>query len=98
MKDNHRADQVRLEANGAVQAQLATLPRLDQARAERALTRLVENPNSSSPVKKRLIQDRNLWSVRISPQLRALVRIDHDKVTLIAIARHDELGRYWLDN
>jgi mRNA-degrading endonuclease RelE of RelBE toxin-antitoxin system len=83
-----------LEANSAVQKQLSTLPPPDQSRTQRALTRLVENPDSSSPVKRRVSADSDLWEVKISPQLRALVRIERDTITVLAVARHDELEQY----
>jgi mRNA-degrading endonuclease RelE of RelBE toxin-antitoxin system len=98
MKDAQKESQLPFEANSAVQAQLSTLPTSDQLLTQRALTRLAENPNSSTPIKKRLGLDHDLWEVKISPQLRALVRIEHDKLTVLAIARHDEIARYRLSD
>jgi hypothetical protein len=98
MRDVQRGDQIRFEANRAIQAQLATLPPIDQARTQRALMRLVENPDSAKPVRKKLRQGHDLWEVEISPELRALVRIADEKVTVLAIARHDELVSYRLDH
>jgi mRNA-degrading endonuclease RelE of RelBE toxin-antitoxin system len=88
-------DSMQLEANSALQAQISTLPPNDRLRTQSALARLAENPNSSSPTKRRLSSsDPGLWEVKIGPQLRALVRIEHEKVILLAVARKDEIKRY----
>jgi mRNA-degrading endonuclease RelE of RelBE toxin-antitoxin system len=85
---------VQFEINSAIRAQLSTLPKSDQTRFERELGRLAENPQSPSPTKRRVSPDRDLWELRISPQLRALVRIKNDKVVVLAVVRHDQLARY----
>ena len=83
-----------LEINSAIKAQLSTLPKVDQLRAERVLKRVAENPHVPASIKSRLTSDPNLWQVRISPKLRALVKITNGRVTVVAVARHDQLKRY----
>jgi len=83
-----------LEMNSAIKAQLSTLSKLDRARTERVLKRVAEDPHMPPSIKSRLNSDPNLWQVRISPTLRALVRIANGKVIVLAVARHDELKRY----
>jgi mRNA-degrading endonuclease RelE of RelBE toxin-antitoxin system len=82
---------MQLEINRAIKAQLSTLSKADQSRAERVLKRVAENPQSPSSIKKRLASDPNLWLVRLNPKLRALVRIEDSKVTVLAVARQDQL-------
>jgi mRNA-degrading endonuclease RelE of RelBE toxin-antitoxin system len=92
---------VQFEINIAIRAQLSTLPKSDQMRFERELGRLAENPQSPSPGKKRVSADRDLWELRISPKLHALVRIKRDKITVLAVVQKAELERYlrrkWTD-
>jgi mRNA-degrading endonuclease RelE of RelBE toxin-antitoxin system len=80
-----------LEINSAIKAQLSTLPKADQSRAERVLKRVAENPRSPSSIKRRLTSDPDLWLVRLNPKLRALVRIADTKMTVLAVARDDQL-------
>ncbi len=82
---------MQLEINSAIKAQLSTLPKADQSRAERVLRRVAENPRSPSSIKKRLTSDPNLLLVKLDPKLRALVRIEDGKVRVLAVARQDQL-------
>jgi mRNA-degrading endonuclease RelE of RelBE toxin-antitoxin system len=79
-------------ANSAIQAQLSTMPEADQDRVDSMLQRLAQHPESVRDHLRR--RDDNLWEFRITSRLLALVRIEKDRIELLAVARPDQLDLY----
>jgi hypothetical protein len=85
---------VEVLVNSAIKAQLSTLPESEQVQTDVMLQRLArEFPGL--PNLKPLPAASNLWELRISSRLRALVRIENDQANVLAVARPDQLQRYW---
>jgi hypothetical protein len=91
--------QMKISANTAVKSQLSTLPQSDQYHVTSVLSNLLAKPIESSYQIKRIPDGRDLFMVRITSRLRALVRInrDEDQIELIAIARPDQIEPYLKD-
>ena len=78
--------------NSAIEAQLSTMPAADQDRVDSMLQRLAQQPESVRDHRRR--RDDNLWEFRITSRLLALVRIEKDRIELLALARPDQLDFY----
>ncbi len=85
---------VEILVNSAIKAQLSTLPEAEQIQTDAMLQRLGQD-FPGLPNLKRLRAASNLWELRISSRLRALVRIENDRANVLAVARPDQLQRYW---
>ena len=83
-----------VSANSAIKAQLSTLPESDQDRVDSMLKTLAQDPQSLADHLRQVPGDNNLWEVRITSRLRALVRIENNRIEILAIARPDQLDRY----
>jgi mRNA-degrading endonuclease RelE of RelBE toxin-antitoxin system len=83
-----------VHVNSAIRAQLSTLPDSDQAKTESVLQKLRQGLPRTASIR-RLRENGNLWEVRITSRLRALLRIESDHVEVLAVARPDQLQRYW---
>jgi Txe/YoeB family toxin of Txe-Axe toxin-antitoxin module len=80
--------------NSAIQAQISTLPSADQQRLASLLKQLSNNSRVVPENMSRLADQENLWSARITRNLRAIFRIYGDDVELLAVARPHQLGNY----
>jgi mRNA-degrading endonuclease RelE of RelBE toxin-antitoxin system len=83
-----------VHVNSAIRAQLSTLPDSDQAKTESILQKLTQGL-PRTPNIRRLRGNGDLWELRITSRLRALLRIENDRVEVLAVARPDQLQRYW---
>lgn len=82
-------------ANTAIRAQLSTLPESDQDRVDSMLQKLAQDAKSVRDHLRQIRTDTNLWELRITSRLRALLRIENDRIEVLAVARPDQLNRYW---
>ena len=80
--------------NTPTKIQISTLPKTDRAQTDASLRRLARD-FPKLPNLKRVRPAGNLWELRISPRLRALVQIDNERANVLAVARPDQLRRYW---
>jgi hypothetical protein len=85
---------MKISANSAIQSQLSTLPTRDQEHVTSVLSSF--DPARASDHVRKIPNDNNLYEVRITSRLRALVRIrrDLDQVELLAVVRPDQIDRY----
>jgi len=86
---------VEVLANTAIRAQLSTLPESDQDRVDSMLQKLAQDAKSVRDHLRQIRTDTNLWELRITSRLRALLRIENDRIEVLAVARPDQLNRYW---
>jgi Txe/YoeB family toxin of Txe-Axe toxin-antitoxin module len=80
--------------NSAIQAQISTLPVADQTRIASVLHQLENTPRRIPENVHRLIGQNDLWSARITRNLRAIFRITDDDIYLLAIARPQQVDHY----
>jgi hypothetical protein len=85
---------MQLEINSALNAQLSTFPESDRKRILRALIGFIDDPYSRNPKVTKVASDLQLRQIKISPKLRALVRLEEDKVVVLAVMRPSQLARY----
>jgi hypothetical protein len=86
---------VEILANTAIKAQLSTLPESDQNSVDSMLKKLAQDTRSVQSNLSKVSTGKNLWELQITSHLRALVRIDEDQIEILAVARPDQLKRYW---
>jgi hypothetical protein len=86
---------VEILANTAIKAQLSTLPESDQNIVDSMLKKLAQDSRSVASNLSKVSTGKNLWELQITSHLRALVRIDEDRIEVLAVARPDQLKRYW---
>ena len=79
--------------NSAIKAQISTLPASDRARLNARLHKL---PPVLRPTRSiiRVAGSNNMWVLRVTPDLRALLQVDDDKITVIALSREQQIERY----
>jgi hypothetical protein len=85
---------VELEVPTAIRAQLVTLPDDERGAILARLELLGRDPNRLAADVRRSRDDVDLWTVRLSPRLRALVRADGHRLRVLAVASSDQLLPY----
>ena len=85
---------VEILVNSATKAQLSTLPESEQIQTDAMLQRLRQE-FPELPNLKKVSAASNLWELQISPRLRAVVQIENDRASVLAVARPDQLQHYW---
>jgi mRNA-degrading endonuclease RelE of RelBE toxin-antitoxin system len=79
--------------NSAIKAQISTLPASDRAKLNSRLQKLSPELRPS-PNLMRVATANNMWVLRVTPDLRALLQVEDDKITVIAVSRHQQIERY----
>ena len=82
---------LRVEINTAVRAQLLTMSAADQKRVRRAVDQLEANFPNVSGLRK---VGQELWSLRVTPQIRMLLRTLPNALRIVALARPEQIQRY----
>jgi mRNA-degrading endonuclease RelE of RelBE toxin-antitoxin system len=83
---------VRVLIGSAAQAQISTMPESDQRRIAAILQKLeYEFPDMRGPELFQVRRTGNLWKLRVTPNLLALVQISGDLAIVVAVARQDQL-------
>jgi hypothetical protein len=82
------------EFSTAIRAQLLTLPEGDGTRALARLMEVVGNPERLAHEGHQSPSDPTLWTIRLSGRLRALVRVEDERVQVLAIAPVDQMTPY----
>jgi mRNA-degrading endonuclease RelE of RelBE toxin-antitoxin system len=97
---NHRPIGLRKEdksmeviLNSAIKAQISTLPVSDQAKLNSKLQKLSPELRPSRNII-RAAGSNNMWVLRVTPDLRALLQVQNDKITVIAVSRNEQIERY----
>jgi len=85
---------VELEVPTAIRAQLVTLPDDERDATLARLELLALDPSRLGTDVKKSRDDTDLWTVRLSPRLRALVRADGNRLRVLAVASRDQLLPY----
>lgn len=85
---------VELEVPTAIRAQLVTLPDDERGATLARLELLAEDPDRLGADIRKSRDDANLWTVRLSPRLQALVRADGNRLRVLAVASRDQLLPY----
>jgi hypothetical protein len=85
---------VELEVPTAIRAQLVTLPDDERGATLARLELLALDPDRLGTDVRRSRDDADLWTVRLSPRLRALVRADGHRLRVLAVASRDQLLPY----
>jgi len=85
---------VELELPTAIRAQLVTLPEDERGAVLARLELLAHDPGGLGTDVRKSRDDADLWAVRLSPQLRALVRVDGNCLRVLAVASRDQLLPY----
>ncbi len=80
--------------NSATKAQLSTLPESVQSQTHAMFQRLRQE-FPELPNLKKVPAASDLWELRISPRLRAVVQIENGRASVLAVARPDQLQHYW---
>jgi hypothetical protein len=78
----------------AISAQLGILPDAEQGAMLSRLQQLAGDPARLGTDVNKSPSDANLWTVRLSGRMRALVRADGDKLRVLAVAPLDQLIPY----
>lgn len=86
-------DLVNLIVSSAAQAQLSTMPEVDQKLLTAILQRLDESYPDLSGLKK-IKGPGELWELRVNPDIRLVVRIVKERIFVIAVSRQDQLQEY----
>lgn len=73
----------------AAQAQISTMPESDQTQVAAALLKLHDKFSNMEELR-RIAPDEDLWEVRVTPDLRAVVQVAKDRAVVIAVARRDQ--------
>jgi hypothetical protein len=81
---------VKVEMNSAVAAQLLTMPMADQKKIRRAIVQLEDFPKVEGLFK----LSPEIWSLRVSQDLRMFVQIVSDALRIVALASPEQLQRY----
>jgi hypothetical protein len=85
---------VELEVPTAIRAQLVTLPDDERGATLARLELLAQDPDCLGTDVRKSRDDADLWTVRLSPRLRALVRADGNRLRVLAVASRDQLLPY----
>ena len=85
---------VELEVPTAIRAQLVTLPDDERGATLARLELLAQDPDRLGTDVRKSRDDAGLWTVRLSPRLRALVRADGNRLRVLAVASRDQLLPY----
>jgi hypothetical protein len=85
---------VELEVPTAIRAQLVTLPDDERGATLARLELLAQDPDRLGTDVRKSRGDADLWTVRLSPRLRALVRADGNRLRVLAVASRDQLLPY----
>jgi hypothetical protein len=85
---------VELDVPTAIRAQLVTLPDAERGATLARLELLAQDPDRLGTDVRKSRDDADLWTVRLSPRLRALVRADGNRLRVLAVASRDQLLPY----
>lgn len=83
-----------LDIPTAVRAQLVTLADDERRQTLAQLEALASDPTGLGANVRKSRGDSRLWTVRLSPQMRALVRAEENRLRVLAIATRDQLLPY----
>jgi hypothetical protein len=78
----------------AIRAQLVTLPDAERHATLSRLEQLAQDPGRFGPDIWKSKQDAQLWTVRLSGRMRALVRDEGSQLRVLAIAPREQLLPY----
>jgi hypothetical protein len=91
-------EMMELEVPTAIRAQLLTLPDDERIATLSRLHLLAQDPDHLGADVKKSPHDAQLWTVRLSARMRALVRADGNCLHVLAVAPRDQLLPYLAPN
>jgi hypothetical protein len=87
-----------LDVPTAIRAQLATLPDDERRATLSRLELLAQDPERLGTDVHKSPQDAQLWTVRLSARMRALVRAEGNRLHVLAVAPREQLLPYLAPN
>lgn len=87
-----------LDIPTAIRAQLVTLPDDERSVTLSRLQLLAQDPDRLGTDVHKSTQDAQLWTVRLSGRMRALVRAEGNRLRVLAVAPREQLLPYLAPN